>query len=389
MGLTVPGFVADLAADDTAVVVLVVAARLLVPLLIPRFPLVIIAALVLDGIDNGVLAQFTDVDLSADGPYQSWDKALDIYYLAIAYLATMRNWSSDAAFRISQFLFYYRLVGVMLFELLDSRLMLLIFPNTFEYFFIVVEVIRLRFDPSRVSARFWLITAAALWVFVKLPQEYWIHIAQRDMTDTIVENPIVGVVMALGVIILLVVAQFVVRPRLPPPAWRWRFAADPLFTSVRDAHARYSERLRRGRVVWGELAEKVALLGLLGIIFASVIPSVEASLLEVTVGVVLIVAANTAISMRFALSGRAGGEWAAARFVALVVANLALVFVGHSLLAGDPFQLGTGLFFAGLITLILWLFDVYRPIYDARFDGSPLGVTSVANFVHRVKTATP
>ena len=106
------------------------------PLLIPRFPLVIIAALVLDGIDNAVLAQFTEVDLSADGPYQSWDKALDIYYLAIAYLSTMRNWTSDAAFRISQFLFYYRLLGVMLFELLDSRSMLLIFPNTFEYFFI-------------------------------------------------------------------------------------------------------------------------------------------------------------------------------------------------------------------------------------------------------------
>ena len=101
----------------------------------------------------------------------------------------MRNWTSDAAFRISQFLFYYRLVVVMLFELLDSRLMLLIFPNTFEYFFIVVEVIRLRFDPSRVSARFWLITAAALWVFVKLPQGVLDSHRRRDMTDTIVENP--------------------------------------------------------------------------------------------------------------------------------------------------------------------------------------------------------
>jgi hypothetical protein len=83
--------------------------------------------------------------------------------------------------------------------------------------------------------------------------------------------------------------------------------------------------------------------------------------------------------MRFALSGAAGGERPVARFVALVVANLALVFLGHSVLAGDAFQLGTGLFFAGLITLLLWLFDVYRPIYDARFDGSPLGVTSTAD----------
>ena len=142
-------------------------------------------------------------------------------------------------------------------------------------------------------------------------------------------------------------------------------------------------------MVWGELAEKVALLGLLCIIFASVIPNVEATPFQVTLGVVLIVAANTAISMRFALSGRAGEEWAAARFGALVVANLGLVFVGHSLLAGDAFQLGTGLFFAGLITLVLWLFDVYRPIYDARFDRSPLGVTSVTDFVRRVRAATP
>jgi hypothetical protein len=191
------------------------------------------------------------------------------------------------------------------------------------------------------------------------------------------------------VITLLGVAQFVVRPRFPEPAWGWRFAADPLVASVRDAHERYSKRLRRGRVVWGELAEKVALLGLLGVIFASVIPNVEAPPLQVTLGVVLIVGANTAISMRFALSGRTGGGRAVARFAALVVANLALVFLGHTLLAGDSFQLGTGLFFAGLITLILWLFDVYRPIYDARFDSSPLGVTSVTDFVHRVRAATP
>ena len=92
-----------------------------------------------------------------DRAYQSVDKALDIYYLSIAYLSTMRNWTSDAAFRIAQFLFYYRLVGVALFELTDERLMLLLFPNTFEYFFIAYELVRLRYDPSRISARFWLL----------------------------------------------------------------------------------------------------------------------------------------------------------------------------------------------------------------------------------------
>jgi hypothetical protein len=77
--------------------------------LILRVPLAIVAALTLDAADNSLLGRFSDIDLGPDGPYQSFDKALDIYYLAIAYLATMRIWTSDAAFRIGRFLFYYRL----------------------------------------------------------------------------------------------------------------------------------------------------------------------------------------------------------------------------------------------------------------------------------------
>ncbi len=385
-----PGFLASLAADDTAIIVAIVSARLLVPLLIPRFPLVIIAALVLDGVDNSLLAAFTDVDLTADGPYQSWDKALDIYYLAIAYLSTMRNWTSDAAFRICQFLFYYRLLGVVLFELLASRSMLLIFPNTFEYFFIAYELIRLRFDPSRVSARFWLATAAVLWVFVKLPQEYWIHIAQRDMTDTISENPVVGMALVVVGLAATAVLVFVVRPTLGAPAWGWRVAADRLPTSAGDAHRRHAERLRRGRVVWGELLEKAALLALLCIIFASILPSVGASPLQVTIGVAFIVVANGAISMGFVLRSHVGIASAAARFGSLVGVNLILVFVATLVLGDDDdFQLGSGLFFAFLITLIIWLYDVYKPAYDARFDGSPLGVTSVADLRRRIAESTP
>jgi hypothetical protein len=57
----------------------------------PAIPLIILAALVLDGVDNSLLAHFSSIDLGPGGPYQSFDKALDIYYLAIAYLAAMRN----------------------------------------------------------------------------------------------------------------------------------------------------------------------------------------------------------------------------------------------------------------------------------------------------------
>ena len=76
--------------------------------------------------------------------YQGYDKALDIYYLAIAYLSTMQNWTNLYAFGMSRFLWYYRLVGVLLFEFTQIRAMLLLFPNTFEYFFIAYEAVRTR-----------------------------------------------------------------------------------------------------------------------------------------------------------------------------------------------------------------------------------------------------
>jgi hypothetical protein len=362
--------VAQAAADERAVIVAIVLARLLVPLLIGRFPLVIVVALVLDGIDNSLLALFTDVDLGPDGPYQSFDKALDIYYLAIAYLTMMRNWTGDAAIRIGQFLFYYRLVGVLLFELLDSRAMLLLFPNTFEFYFIVYALIALRFEPSRRSPRFWLVTAAALWVFVKLPQEYWIHVAQLDFTDTVAEQPWFGVLSALVVLALIAVARFAVIPRLPPPDWDWRLAAAALPPSLART------RVRPG-VRWGELAEKATLLALLSVIFASILPTVEMSGFEVAFGVVAVVCASTAISTWYARGERMRTESQALEFAALLVVNLGLVYIASRLISdADDFPLGTGLFFAFLITLLITLYDAYKPIYDARFSSSRSKVTS-------------
>ncbi|MEL7207668.1 MAG: hypothetical protein AAGK32_05475 [Actinomycetota bacterium] len=104
------------AVGDEAIFVVVVGARFLVPLLIPRFPLpAILAALVIDAADQSIFQQFTDLDLTG---YQGYDKALDVYYLTIAYLSTMRNWFDPLAFRTAQFLWYYRLIGVMAFEVL-------------------------------------------------------------------------------------------------------------------------------------------------------------------------------------------------------------------------------------------------------------------------------
>ena len=162
----------------------------------------------------------------------------------------------------------------------------------------------------------------------------------------------------------------VVYPRLPAPAWGWRLGADRLPASLVDAHARYARRLESGRVLTREAVEQVWLLALLCVIFATILPEVDATVLQVFVGVTAIVFANAAIGLGAARRGGFGLESAAARYAALLAANLVLVYLANALL-GDRrnFDLGDGLFFAFLITTLIWLYDVFRPVYDLRFAG--------------------
>lgn len=122
---------------DAIVLAIVLGARLLVPLTIPKYPIPAgIGALVIDGVDKSLLQSLTHLPL--DG-YQGYDKALDIYYLSIQYLSTLRNWIDLYAVDLGPALYCFRLVGVLLFELLQVRALLLLFPNTFEYFFLFYE----------------------------------------------------------------------------------------------------------------------------------------------------------------------------------------------------------------------------------------------------------
>jgi hypothetical protein len=361
---------AALQADDAAFVALIVGVRLVVPLFIPRFPLVIVAAMLVDAVDQTLLATFTEVNTGEDGPYQSYDKALDIYYLTVAYLSTMRNWASEGAFRVAQFLFFYRLVGVTLFELFEERALLLIFPNTFEYFFIAYELVRLRWDPTRISARGWVLTAGAIWVFVKLPQEYWIHIAQKDFTDAVRAHPEAAV--ALGVLAcgIAVAALVYLRPRVPAPDWGYRFLADSVAPELGTPDARYRSRLGRG-ILSVQLLEQAVLLSLVCVIFAEILPGGSSSPLEVSVGVSAIVLANTLVSVWVARRGGVDFRSGALLYVLRLALNVALVATAGALASDrEAVPFGHALFFAQLITLVTWLYDWYRPLYEARFRRS-------------------
>jgi hypothetical protein len=363
---------------------LVVAARFIVPLSIPRFPLPgIVTSLVLDAADQTIFQQFPGLDLTR---YQNYDKALDIYYLTIAYISTLRNWKNYFAFQVARFLFYWRLVGVALFELTQLRVLLLIFPNTFEYFFIYYETYRLRWDPRLMSKRLIIGAAALIWVIIKLPQEYWIHTAQIDTTDWIktylfggtadttwgdIINSWSGVLVVLFLCILLIALagwRFI-RNRLAPAERQMAFSADAHEAAFTAAQVREAVDLEARQVLDTALVEKVILVTLVSISFAHVLVGVQATDIELTAGVAFVVVMNTALSHWLARRGY-GVAFTLQQFVVLVSANsfVMLVYVLFRRMAGDYVAMGNAIFFVVLFSLLVTLFDHYRQVYLMRFS---------------------
>ena len=349
---------------ETLVFVVVVGARFLLPLAIPRWPLpAIIGCLILDGIDQSIFQAF-----GYDPPgYQSYDKAMDVYYLAIAYLATLRNWENVAAFQVGRCLYFYRLVGVVAFELTQVRGLLLIFPNTFEYFYIAYEAVRSRWSTLRMGLAGWVITAAGIWIFVKVPQEYWIHVAQLDVTDTLEEYDWAWPLLIGLIVVLAAVLWFVVRPRVPEPDVSWRMAADPLPAEMDTAAEQWAWHAEWGAIRSWATAEKIVLVGLISVIFGQTLPGMEASNVQLFVGVGVVVLVNAFFTL--ALARRAVSiESASLGFVARMVANVALVFLADWLLGreGGDIDVSTTLFYLALISLITSLHDRYRPVLATR-----------------------
>ncbi len=367
-----------------AIFVAVVAARVLVPLAIPRYPLpAMLAALVIDGLDQTIFQTFTTLDLSN---YQQYDKALDVYYLSIAYVATMRNWTNFDAFGISRFLYYYRLIGVVAFELTQIRALLLVFPNTFEYFFDAYEAVRIRWDPRRMSWRLLIGIAAFIWIFIKLPQEWWIHVAQLDATDLIKEklfgvpttaswaeafsnNPIVLVVVGVALVVAAIAAWWVITRVLPPADRGPTFSADANQPKVDSDKIDHVRKRRAENIVDRELLEKIILVSLVGVIFGRMLPGVEASPIAIAVGVAIVIVVNAAISDWLVRRARRLGYHTATRqFLGTLAVNVAIVAAGQlilNVLNGPTLQ--HALVFVLLLSVIVTFYDRYRPIHVARF----------------------
>jgi hypothetical protein len=370
-------------AEEWAVVILVVGARLVLPFAIPYWPLpAAVACMILDSIDQSIFQQFPAIPLEG---YQSYDKSLDIYYLSIMYVATMRNWVNPTAFKASFFLWYYRLVGVVIFELTQVRAVLFIFPNTFEYFWDFVEAVRMRWNTMRMGKWTVILSVAAIWIFIKLPQEYWIHIAQKDMTDAIKElfgvdpsaswseaisnRPELLVAAIVAVAVLLFVIYWIVTRKAPAGDHGIRLKADPL-----PPECQGSELYRTARTAEGifdrALLEKVVLTGLISVIFAQYLLSDDIRGVWVLGFVAVFVVVNAFVSQWLARRGRAWRSVAIELGVMFVV-NYGIVgaLVFFELVLGRIEQrgpIGLRLFFVFLFTVITVLFDRYRTVFTAR-----------------------
>ena len=201
-----------------------------------------------------------------------------------------------------------------------------------------------------------------IWVFFKLPQEWWIHVAQIDTTDLIADKPWVGGLIAVGVIVVLAVFWFVVLPRLDPYDHPFRLRADPVPPEL-DRAGLAADR------AWGKifdlaLLEKFVLVLLLSWIFALILPGVHTSGVGLAVAIGAVVVINTSVG-QFAARLGLGLPSAVVEFILLAVLNAGLVFVGELILRRD-LRGAPALFFVLLVTLIVVAYDRCRPVFELR-----------------------
>ena len=360
----------------------IIITRFVAPLWIPRYPLpAILACLVVDAVDQTLFQAFTDFHLT---DYQSYDKALDIFYLTIAMLSMYRNWECQSAVRIGVVLFALRLLGVMWFELSHQRALLLVFPNAFEYYFIFYELLRSRWSPQRLRRREFIWAAVGIWI-LKLPHEYWIHMAGLDFTDAIKgvvldgsesggwlqgikQSPVSFGVMILGFAALVMLARAAIRRFAGAPEHALRLASPHLPARIDEAVERDREIAKYWRLFDLHLVEKVVLVAVVTVIFAQIVPGVNTTQPKLVLGTGIIVTLNGFIGLLRARAHRTP-ESGIVLFVGIALTNVVIAGLAEALLRfrSGGLDIHASLFFLLLLTLIVMLYDRWRPVYDVRF----------------------
>ena len=130
---------------------------------------------------GGILAVLVDLsdlllrdvlDLGGIPDYQAFDKWIDQVYLATFLIVALRWRDPERAIAVA--LYAFRLVGFVAFELSGERALLLLFPNLFEVWFLLVAAIH-RFRPGFTWRTGPLVGALAVLLVAKELQEWALH----------------------------------------------------------------------------------------------------------------------------------------------------------------------------------------------------------------------
>ncbi len=171
---------------------IIIAIRLLIPVMILRWPLIGgVASMIADTLDV-VLIELIGLGGFGDF-YHTTDKLLDTYYLSFELVVSL-GWQNAYAKWICAALFPYRVLGVLLFELTGHRVMLIIFPNLFENWWLWCALTKdylPQFEPKTWRAS---LVALALLLIPKMGQEYMLHYAEVQPWDWTKRNILRGLI---------------------------------------------------------------------------------------------------------------------------------------------------------------------------------------------------
>tara|TARA_B110000263_G_scaffold7792_1_gene6633 strand:- start:216 stop:740 length:525 start_codon:yes stop_codon:yes gene_type:complete len=124
-----------------------------------------------------ILIDFSDlfmmnlISLGGVRNYQLLDKSLDLFYIGYFLLISLR-WEKILR-NISIFLFLFRILGFILFEFFQERIVLFIFPNVFEFWFLGITLLFLL--KTKITKRK-IIVVLIVTTTLKLTQEYILHV---------------------------------------------------------------------------------------------------------------------------------------------------------------------------------------------------------------------
>ena len=131
-----------------------------------------VGSLLAVAIDLSDLFMMNLLDLGGVRNYQSLDKWLDLTYMA-TFLWVALKWEPKLR-NISIFLFCFRIVGVIIFEIIGNRWILLFFPNVFEFWFISIALYQTYFRENKLTVKNSIILILFL-LMLKEFQEYVLH----------------------------------------------------------------------------------------------------------------------------------------------------------------------------------------------------------------------